>query len=125
MDAAPRFQSQRGRPPRHFEKRDAMSSNAFRTVMLICSITAVAAAASRAAELPSPTTMRVVKVKVWKHPYVFLNNSEARRILTDMGRVLQDSDGPSDVATSIRFELDGTVQELPEELPYVIQTEQD
>lgn len=72
---------------------------------------------------PIPPAARTVSVPVYRHSSVSLTDSEADRILADMGNVLQESDGNGDVPTSIRFVRSGAVQLLPAGIAGVIQTE--
>lgn len=67
--------------------------------------------------------IRTVKVKVQRHSTVSLTNADADRILKDMGKVLQKSDRPGDIATPIQFVRQGSVTVLPANIPGVIQTQ--
>ena len=71
---------------------------------------------------------KIVQVRVQRHSTVGLSDSEADRILEDMGTVLRRVDPSAnpatpDVSTRIRFIRSGPVQVLPANVPAVIQTQ--
>jgi hypothetical protein len=71
----------------------------------------------------NPPGARTVQVTVHRHSTVAMTNAEADRILSDMGKALQNSDSPADVATQVRFVRNGPVRILPATVAATIQTQ--
>lgn len=74
---------------------------------------------------PTVIAPRTVEVTVHRHSSVALSDTDADRILADMGAVLQSDDTGPDVATPVRFVRNGAVRVLPATVPGAIQTAAD
>jgi len=84
-------------------------------------IVSLATSAPPTTQPPNPTR-RIVNVQVHRHRSVALTDDDARRILAEMGTVLQRADQSNDVATAVEFRLNGSVAVLPANIAGVVQT---